>query len=59
MLLPWFALAIGFAALYARLVRALTIEQLGEDYVRTAVAKGAPPSRVLRSHVGRNVTPRC
>ena len=57
LMLPWFALAIGFAALYARLVRALTIEQLGEDYVRTAVAKGAPPLRVLRSHVGRNVSP--
>jgi peptide/nickel transport system permease protein len=57
MILPWLALALGFAALYARLVRALAIEQLGEDYVRTAVAKGAPQRRILRSHVGRNVAP--
>jgi peptide/nickel transport system permease protein len=57
LLLPWLAFAIGFAAIYARFVRSLTIEQLSEDYVRTAYAKGAPRWRVLGSHVGRNVAP--
>ena len=50
-------LAIGFAAVYIRFIRALTAEQLAEDYTRTAVAKGASTSRVLVRHVGRNVAP--
>lgn len=57
LLLPWFALAIGFAALYARFVRALVLEQLSEEYVKTARAKGASEWRILRSHVGRVVAP--
>jgi peptide/nickel transport system permease protein len=52
--LPWLTYAILFAALYARMVRANVMEALTEDYVRTARAKGAPESRVLRSHVLRN-----
>jgi peptide/nickel transport system permease protein len=55
--LPWITLAIGFAAIYARYVRALTIEQLSEDYTRTARAKGASESRILRRHTGPNVAP--
>ena len=55
--LPWVTLAIGFAAIYARYVRALTIEQLSEDYTRTARAKGASESRILRHHTGPNVAP--
>ncbi len=46
LLLPWIALAIGYAALYARFVRALVSEQLGEDYVLVARAKGASESRI-------------
>lgn len=57
LILPWIALAIGFAALYARFVRALVLEQLSEDYVKTARAKGASEWRVIRSHVGRVVAP--
>ncbi len=55
--LPWFAFALSFAALYARMVRALVIEQLGEDYVRTARAKGAGLGRIIMRHVGPNATP--
>jgi peptide/nickel transport system permease protein len=54
MILPWITYAILFAALYVRMIRANVTETLGEDYVRTARAKGAPESRVLRSHVLRN-----
>ena len=54
LVLPWLTYAILFAALYARMVRANVMEALTEDYVRTARAKGAPESRVLRSHVLRN-----
>ena len=54
MLLPWMTFAILFAALYARMIRANVMETLNEDFVRTARGKGAPESRVLRSHVLRN-----
>jgi peptide/nickel transport system permease protein len=54
LILPWMTFMILFAALYVRMIRANVIETLGEDYVRTARAKGAPESIVLRSHVLRN-----
>jgi peptide/nickel transport system permease protein len=54
LLLPWMCFAVLFAATYVRMIRAYTMETLGEDYVRTARAKGAPEWRVLRSHVVRN-----
>ena len=54
LILPWITFAILFAALYVRMIRANVIETLSEDYVRTARAKGAPESRVMRSHVLRN-----
>jgi peptide/nickel transport system permease protein len=53
-MLPWATFAILFAATYVRMIRANTMETLNEDYVRTARAKGAPESQVLRSHVLRN-----
>jgi peptide/nickel transport system permease protein len=52
--LPWLTFALMFAAIYMRMVRASVIEALGEDYVRTARAKGASEPQVLRSHVLRN-----
>ena len=55
--LPWLAFALGFAALYARMIRALVIEQMGEDYVRTARAKGAGTRRIVARHVGPNAAP--
>ncbi len=54
MVLPWVTYAILFAALYVRMIRANVLETMNEDYVRTARSKGAPESRVLRSHVLRN-----
>jgi peptide/nickel transport system permease protein len=54
LILPWATFAILFAAQYVRMIRANVMETLNEDYVRTARAKGAPESRVLRSHVLRN-----
>jgi peptide/nickel transport system permease protein len=40
LLLPWIVLALQFSAQYARLTRAGMLETLGEDYIRTARAKG-------------------
>jgi peptide/nickel transport system permease protein len=57
LVLPWMTFAVGFAAVYARYVRALLLEQLGQDYVRTAAAKGASPSRILRREIAPNVAP--
>jgi peptide/nickel transport system permease protein len=54
LILPWMTFAIVFAALYARMIRANVMDTMNEDYVRTARAKGAPESRVLRSHILRN-----
>ena len=54
LILPWTTFMILFAALYTRLVRANVMETMNEDYVRTARAKGAPESRVMRSHILRN-----
>jgi peptide/nickel transport system permease protein len=51
LLLPWFTLALGFAALYARMVRASTMETLHEDFVRTGRAKGLREWTVVRRHV--------
>jgi peptide/nickel transport system permease protein len=47
-------IAILQAALYTRMIRTCVLDTLQEDHVRTARAKGAPESRVLRSHVLRN-----
>jgi peptide/nickel transport system permease protein len=54
LILPWMTFMILYAALYVRMIRANVIETLNEDYVRTARAKGAPETKVLRSHVLRN-----
>jgi peptide/nickel transport system permease protein len=54
LVLPWMTFALLFAALYVRLIRANVLETMNEDYVRTARAKGAPESRVMRSHILRN-----
>ncbi len=54
MILPWVTFMLLFAALYVRMIRANVLETMNEDYVRTARAKGAPESQVMRSHVLRN-----
>jgi peptide/nickel transport system permease protein len=50
LILPWIALAFLFAALYARLTRANMLETMGEDYIRTARAKGLPRRTVVAKH---------
>ena len=50
MILPWIALALTFAALYARLTRANMMEVMSEDYIRTARAKGLPRRTVVIRH---------
>src|SRR5262249_54217098 len=54
LILPWITFSLVFAALYTRMIRANVVEALNEDYVRTARAKGAPESLVMRNHVLRN-----
>jgi peptide/nickel transport system permease protein len=55
LILPWCTLAFISAAIYARLTRSQMIEALGEDYVRTARAKGLRERRVIGRHALRNV----
>jgi peptide/nickel transport system permease protein len=54
MILPWVTFALLFAAIYVRMIRANVMDTLGEDYVRTARAKGAPEPQVMKDHVLRN-----
>jgi peptide/nickel transport system permease protein len=49
-ILPWVVLALAFAAFYARMVRGNLIETMGEDYIRTARAKGLSEKRVIYRH---------
>jgi peptide/nickel transport system permease protein len=55
LILPWCTLAFISAAIYARLTRSQMLEALGEDYVRTARAKGLRERRVVGRHALRNV----
>ncbi|WP_188195245.1 ABC transporter permease [Nonomuraea sp. SYSU D8015] len=50
LILPWLTLAVVSAATYARLTRTSLLEVLGEDYVRTARAKGVTERRVVYRH---------
>jgi peptide/nickel transport system permease protein len=50
LLLPWITLATVTAATYSRLTRSSLLEVLGEDYIRTARAKGLPEGRVVYRH---------
>jgi len=52
-ILPWLTLAILFAAFYTRFTRATVLETLGEDYIRTARAKGLSEKTVLLKHTMR------
>jgi peptide/nickel transport system permease protein len=54
LLLPWITFCVPFAALYARMIRSQLMDSLGEDYVRTARAKGMSERRVVLRHAARN-----
>jgi peptide/nickel transport system permease protein len=54
MILPWTALSVLFIGVYSRVLRSNLLDTMGEDYVRTARAKGISERRVLVRHVLRN-----
>ena len=53
MLLPWVTVAFTSAAFYTRLTRTQMVETLGEDFIRTARAKGLPERVVTIKHALR------
>ena len=50
LILPWTVLSLLFMAVYARMTRNNLLETLGEDYIRTARAKGLPERTVILRH---------
>ncbi|MFS8049873.1 ABC transporter permease [Rhizobium sp. BR 314] len=50
LILPWTTLALTMAAVYARLTRGQMLDVMGEDYIRTARAKGLSERRVVWKH---------
>jgi peptide/nickel transport system permease protein len=54
LVLPSLTLSVIYIALIARVTRASVLEALGEDYIRTARAKGLPELRVLVRHALAN-----
>ncbi len=57
LLLPWTTLALVVAAVYARLTRGQMLEVFGQDYIRTARAKGLTERRVTYVHAFRSAMP--
>ncbi len=54
LILPAVTLGLFYLAIYARLMRAAMLEVYGQDFVRTARAKGVRPRRIAWRHVLRN-----
>jgi peptide/nickel transport system permease protein len=50
LILPWCVLAFLFAAVYARMTRGSVIDTMGEDFIRTARAKGLGEGKVVAKH---------
>jgi ABC-type dipeptide/oligopeptide/nickel transport system permease component len=55
--LPWLVLAVVSAAFYTRMVRGNLLEVQGEDYIRTARAKGLKERSVIRHALRSALTP--
>jgi peptide/nickel transport system permease protein len=53
LILPWLTLAVLFIGFYSRILRSNVLDTMGEDFVRTARAKGLSERRVLVRHVLR------
>ncbi|MCQ4084828.1 ABC transporter permease [Streptomyces sp. RB6PN25] len=53
LVMPWITLAMLYAGVYARITRSEMLDSLGQNYVRTARAKGLPEPTVLRRHALR------
>jgi len=54
LVLPWISLALISAATYTRLTRGSMLDVMGEDYIRTARAKGLSERRVIYRHALRS-----
>jgi len=54
MLMPGFALGAAVSAVVMRMTRSSMLEVIGQDYIRTARAKGLPPRAVITRHALRN-----
>ncbi len=54
LILPALTLGLFYVAVYARLTRSAMLEVAGEDFVKTARAKGVGEGRILRRHILRN-----
>jgi peptide/nickel transport system permease protein len=54
LVLPAITMGSGLAAILTRMVRTAMLEELGQDYIRTARAKGLPEHTVLYRHALRN-----
>ena len=53
MVLPWFTLALLYAGVYGRVLRASLVDAYRQDYIRTARAKGISEARVMLRHALR------
>ena len=56
MILPVATLSFGFIAGYSRYIRSTMLESMGQDYVRTAKAKGLPRPEVVYVHALKNAS---
>ncbi len=54
LVIPWFTLAVLYVGLYGRVLRGALVEAQGQDYIRTARAKGLSEGQVLRRHALRS-----
>ena len=54
LILPAITLGLGMAAILTRMVRTSMLEELGQDYIRTARAKGMPERTIVLRHALRN-----
>jgi ABC-type dipeptide/oligopeptide/nickel transport system permease component len=54
LILPAVTLGLPYVATFARLTRATMLDVLGEDYIRTARAKGLPGRRIVYKHALAN-----
>jgi peptide/nickel transport system permease protein len=54
LILPWFTLSVLFIGFYSRVLRSTILDNMNEDYVRAARAKGLSERQVLIRHVLRN-----
>lgn len=54
MVLPTATLSFGFIAGYSRYIRSTMLEALGQDYIRTARAKGLPKRQIVYLHALKN-----